>query len=81
MNVASRNPVKKKIVLGLCAIAAVWAIGCAVIYSEMRKPPEEFGRFMARRARYPLSSGHPHGNDRHCGRVATLNCKLPAGAA
>jgi hypothetical protein len=23
-------------------------MGCAVIYSEMRKPPEEFGRFMAR---------------------------------
>lgn len=48
MNVASRNSVKKTVILGFCVVAVVWAIGCTVIYSEMGKPPEEFGRFMAR---------------------------------
>ena len=33
-------------VLGITALA--WCVGCAVIYSKMRKPPEEFGRFMTR---------------------------------
>jgi hypothetical protein len=30
----------------LCVIALVWVMGCGFIYSKMRKPPEEFGRFM-----------------------------------
>jgi hypothetical protein len=30
----------------LCAVAVVWALGCGFIYSQMRKPPEQFGRFM-----------------------------------
>jgi hypothetical protein len=45
---ATSSSAKKRIVLGLCVVAVVWGIGCALIYSEMRKPPEEFGRFMAR---------------------------------
>jgi hypothetical protein len=48
VNVASRNSLIKRVLLGVCVIAAVWAVGCALIYSEMTKPPEEFGRFMAR---------------------------------
>ena len=35
-------------VFGLGAIALVWLVGCAVIYFKMRRPPEEFGRFMTR---------------------------------
>ena len=33
-------------VLGACAL--LWVSGCAVLYFEMRKPPEEFARFMTR---------------------------------
>jgi hypothetical protein len=29
-------------------IILLWLACCAVIYYEMRKPPEEFGRFMTR---------------------------------
>lgn len=36
----------RSLVVALCALAGTWAIACAVIYSEMRRPPEEFGRFM-----------------------------------
>ena len=43
-----RRLANKKIVVGLCVVIVAWAIGCLVIYSEMRKPPEEFGRFMTR---------------------------------
>jgi len=42
-----RSPIKiLAVVLGV--IVLVWLAGCAVIYSKMRKPPEEFGRFMTR---------------------------------
>lgn len=32
--------------LGVCAL--LWVCGCAVLYFEMRKPPEKFARFMTR---------------------------------
>ena len=38
----------KILVFVLGVIALVWLAGCAVIYSNMRKSPEEFGRFMTR---------------------------------
>jgi peroxiredoxin len=38
----------KALLFGLGVILLLWIIGCAAIYSKMRKPPEEFGRFMAR---------------------------------
>lgn len=39
---------RKILVVGLGVIILVWLAGCAVIYSKMRKSPEEFGRFMTR---------------------------------
>ena len=39
---------RKTVLFALGAIALAWIVGCAVIYSNMRKPPEEFGRFMTR---------------------------------
>src|SRR5215475_2466817 len=30
------------------AAALLWVIGCAVLYFEMRRPPEKFARFMTR---------------------------------
>lgn len=33
---------------GLTLLAAAWVIGSGLIYHEMCKPPEEFGRFMTR---------------------------------
>ena len=32
----------------LCAIAALWVLGCGLIYSTMRRPPEQFGRAMSK---------------------------------
>ena len=32
----------------MCAIAVLWLIGCAAIYSVMRRPPEAFARVMAK---------------------------------
>jgi len=29
-------------------LAVLWAVGCWVIYSNMRKPPEQFGHFMTK---------------------------------
>ena len=40
--------VKKTIISALVAIAALWVVGCGVIYSTMRKPPEQFGRAMSK---------------------------------
>ncbi len=36
----------RNIITALGVGIVMWLAGCAVIYSEMRKPPEEFGRFM-----------------------------------
>jgi hypothetical protein len=32
----------------VCVVAVVWVAGCGVIYSQMRKPPEQFGHFMTK---------------------------------
>jgi len=41
------KPIKRT--LGAIAVLALlWVAGCVLIYSEMRKPPEQFGRFMTR---------------------------------
>ena len=32
----------------LAGISVFWILGCGVIYAMMRKPPETFGRFMAK---------------------------------
>lgn len=34
--------------IALGVIVLLWLACCAVIYSKMRKPPEEFGRFMSK---------------------------------
>jgi AhpC/TSA family len=39
---------KKRVISALCAIAVLWVIGCAFIYRQMRKPPEQFGHFMTK---------------------------------
>jgi len=31
-----------------CIIAVLWLVGCAAIYSVMRRPPESFARVMAK---------------------------------
>ena len=40
------SKVKKIAVKALAAIFLFWIIGCAAIYTAMRKPPETFGRLM-----------------------------------
>lgn len=37
---------KKKLLVTFCVIAILWVVGCGVIYSQMRKTPEQFGHFM-----------------------------------
>ncbi len=32
----------------VCIVAIFWVAGCGLIYSEMRKPPEQFGHFMTK---------------------------------
>jgi hypothetical protein len=40
---------RKQVWVGAALVVAVlWIAGCAVIYSNMKKSPEEFGRFMTR---------------------------------
>jgi hypothetical protein len=39
---------KKAIVSAVLAITVLWVLGCGVIYSTMRKPPEQFGRAMSK---------------------------------
>jgi hypothetical protein len=40
--------VKKTLVPLLAALALLWVLGCAIIYSTMRRPPEQFGRVMSK---------------------------------
>lgn len=47
-NTERSRRVKKSVGLVLVLLAIAWGAGCGIIYSEMRKPPEEFGRFMTR---------------------------------
>jgi hypothetical protein len=39
---------KKKLILTVATLALLWVAGCGVLYRIMRKPPEEFARFMAK---------------------------------
>ncbi len=48
MHIPWLRSLRKILVFGLGVIVVVWLAGCALIYSNMRKPPEEFGRFMTR---------------------------------
>jgi hypothetical protein len=48
MHIPWLRSLSKILVFGLGVIVLVWLAGCALIYSNMRKPPEEFGRFMTR---------------------------------
>ena len=48
MSAAWRSRLVRKSVVVLSAAALLWLTGCAVLYLEMRKPPEEFARFMTR---------------------------------
>lgn len=43
-----RRSIRRTLLATLCAVAAVWVAGCALVYSEMRQPPEQFARFMTR---------------------------------
>lgn len=48
MNILRFGTLGKFFVILLGAVIAVWIIGCALIYYKMRRPPEEFGRFMSK---------------------------------
>ena len=39
---------KRKLLVVIGVVLVVWVIGCGVIYSQMRKPPEQFWHFMTR---------------------------------
>ena len=43
-----RNWLIRSFMAVMGAAALLWVIGCAVLYFEMRRPPEEFARFMTR---------------------------------
>lgn len=42
------SSVKKTLLPVVGALALLWVLGCAIIYSTMRRPPEQFGRAMAK---------------------------------
>lgn len=46
INLSHKFKVRATVTVGILAV--LWVVNCAVIYSNMRKPPEEFGRFMKR---------------------------------
>jgi hypothetical protein len=39
---------RKKLVIVVAVFAVLWVTGCVVLYRIMRKPPEQFARFMAK---------------------------------
>jgi hypothetical protein len=47
VNVTSSS-VKKTLVPVVGALALLWLLGCGLIYSSMRRPPEQFGRVMSK---------------------------------
>jgi hypothetical protein len=47
VNVTSSS-VKKTLVPVVGALAVLWVLGCGLIYSSMRRPPEQFGRVMSK---------------------------------
>ena len=38
----------KIVTIAFCVVAIVWVACCVQLYRVMRRPPEEFGRFMAK---------------------------------
>jgi hypothetical protein len=38
----------RRVTLVLAVVAPLWALGCVALYKIMQKPPETFGRFMAK---------------------------------
>ncbi|HLV85473.1 MAG TPA: hypothetical protein VKV39_00755 [Candidatus Sulfotelmatobacter sp.] len=38
----------KAVLTGLCVVALLWVVACMGLYGIMRRPPEQFGRVMAR---------------------------------
>src|SRR6476646_3082578 len=48
MSAAWHKRLLRRSIVVLSACALLWVIGCAVLYFEMRRPPEEFARFMTR---------------------------------
>ena len=43
-----RRKLATHVALVLALVASFWALGCVALYKIMRKPPETFGRFMAK---------------------------------
>jgi hypothetical protein len=39
---------KKRLIATVIVLAVLWVTGCAGLYRIMRRPPEEFARFMAK---------------------------------
>lgn len=39
---------RKRMAVTVIVLAVLWVAGCASLYRIMRRPPEEFGRFMAK---------------------------------
>lgn len=49
----------KRTVRILLVLIVLWVIGCAVIYAQMRKPPEQFGAFMKKVPGMPVFLAFP----------------------
>ena len=45
---AKSKSVKKAVVATFCVIATLWVLGSIALYSAMRRPPQQFGRVMAK---------------------------------
>jgi hypothetical protein len=45
---AKSKSVKKAVVATFCVIATLWVLGSIALYSVMRRPPQQFGRVMAK---------------------------------
>ena len=45
---AKSKSVKKAVVATFCVLATLWVLGSIALYSAMRRPPEQFGRVMAK---------------------------------
>ena len=48
MKIQISRSAKRKILISFAFLLVLWVIGCGVIYSQMRKPPEQFGHFMTK---------------------------------
>ncbi|MGZ4790035.1 MAG: hypothetical protein ACXVZX_16065 [Terriglobales bacterium] len=45
-SIIKRRLFTKKVAAAVLVLVVLWGAGCLKIYSAMRKPPEQFGRFM-----------------------------------